>query len=121
MDRQKYVDDAFRHFVAEGHPPSVNSHGCRYRTEEGNRCAIGLQIPDARYDSLLEGRSTRTRVLLEALGLSGVMKEDSRFLTDLQRCHDGAAQQSKTQESFVALFRESLSALCTKFELTYPS
>lgn len=47
---QEIFDRVWQYYVIEGHPRSVSSSGtCLYRTYDGNRCAVGLFIPDESY------------------------------------------------------------------------
>lgn len=46
---------------AEGKLPAINEHGsCKYRTEDGRACAVGLLIPDEKYDPSFEGAACYT-------------------------------------------------------------
>lgn len=118
LDRQKFVDDGYRYFVTEGHPPSMENDTCRYRTEEGNRCVIGLQIPDEKYDPSMEGYGPVADVIRDAIGGADTA-EDGSFLEELQGCHDQSAL-SITEKTFHQLFERELHSLCTKFDLVFP-
>ena len=49
---QKIFDLAWQKFIVENSPPAVSydedqeSYFCRYKTEDGRRCAVGLALPD---------------------------------------------------------------------------
>lgn len=91
----------WKHFVVKKSPKAMAHDGfCTYRNADGDRCAIGLFIPDRVYSKDLE--STRINSLLEshsasALRLrrhfSSTLTREARnryFLTNLQELHDGA-------------------------------
>ena len=62
ITNQEIFDKAWQAFVVEQRPASVcyDSDGdldsCLYRDPNGNRCAIGLCIPDDQYDPGIERR-----------------------------------------------------------------
>jgi hypothetical protein len=58
---------------------------CRYRGEDGLKCAIGHLIPDEKYEEGLEGLCASVVEVRNASGTSGI---DWNFLDDLQVCHD---------------------------------
>lgn len=92
MDRQRVFDVVASHLLAQGHrakdpsPPG----SCLYRAPNGDRCAIGVLIPDALYTPSLEGNSIEKQIVREAISphYGAIHAEDMSFLTTLQSIHD---------------------------------
>lgn len=64
---------------------------CQYRAPDGSTCAAGCLIKDEFYSSVLEGEGVHTRIVSDALSLSGVDMSDRETLSlvsDLQGLHD---------------------------------
>jgi hypothetical protein len=78
---------------------------CRYRTRHGLKCAIGILIPDDRYQPEFEGRNCSYPAITEAAGL-----EDHNFplVRYLQNIHD---------ESPVSEWKERLEHLADRLNL----
>lgn len=51
---QQTFDTAVEHLAAQKRR-SRNDYSCKYRSEDGLKCAIGTLIPDSLYDPILEG------------------------------------------------------------------
>lgn len=72
---------------------SVVAGSCKYRTDEGLKCAVGCLITDEEYDPRMEGNSIDFLIYGDlddppvAPSLSRFM-EHSQLLRDLQRIHD---------------------------------
>ena len=89
MTKWKYYDLLVK-TSAEGGFPSHDLANCRYRDLNGRRCAIGLLIPDDRYQSTIEGCSVyllgiHHTNLLQDITPEGVFRED---LEAIQKIHD---------------------------------
>lgn len=60
ITNQEIFDAAWQAFVVEQRPASrkfskdINKYECQYRDPDGNRCAVGLCIPDADYSPRME-------------------------------------------------------------------
>jgi hypothetical protein len=69
--------------------------GCRYKTEMGMKCAVGLLIPDERYDPEFEGMSVAQ--ILKAGALAGTEFEGcpAGLLVEMQHAHDASNAGSK--------------------------
>lgn len=67
--------------------PSLGDIGasalCAYRGHDGNRCAIGACINDADYSEDMEGKSTRSHLVLKAAGIPVQFVEIARKLQEL--------------------------------------
>lgn len=86
MSKQKLFNKAFLGLKSQGFQLSTDKDGCMYRSESGNRCAIGWCISDKKYNSNFEGN--------DVFGipynlLFPRIPED--FLMMLQECHDNVA------------------------------
>ena len=67
--------------------------GCRYRTSNGLKCAIGCLIPDDLYSSDMEkttlGGGAIDSVFITRFGLEKILNvEDASFMRRLQMVHD---------------------------------
>lgn len=140
MDRQAALNKVYDHFITKENPPSYSGEdgGCRYRGSNGEKCAIGVLIPDEIYreemDSNLNDNDVagvlklypEVRSLLE---VEGEVTENSYdfpdsdvcFLDQLQSAHDMAAQGSWWQGSFKNLFLNKLNSLALNWGLTLPN
>jgi len=90
MTNQEVFDAVARHLLTQGEVSRVEHGGnceyrCLYRGPRGLKCAIGVLIPDERYEPRLEGLSSTSREILDACGL-GV--EHAILVDQLQRMHD---------------------------------
>jgi len=59
MTAQEIFDKVINHLLQQG-GPALNynyddDHKCRYRSNNGLKCAVGCLIPDDQYDPLMEG------------------------------------------------------------------
>ncbi len=87
-------------FILRQRRPSVVASlspetNCRYRTPSGLRCAVGALIGDDEYRPAMEGQTARMVV-------AGIprLKFHADLLRDLQRAHDGAAEDVDFLPSF---------------------
>jgi hypothetical protein len=96
VNRQEVFNKVATHLLTQGVAATVGGE-CRYRTDDGKRCAIGCLIPDSLYMATLEGKEIGTVLdanprLREHLQItekaSGDLDSDENFLSGLQRIHD---------------------------------
>ena len=71
---------------------------CRYRGDNGTKCAIGCLIPDKLYDQKIEGITIKecNPLLFDILTQSGIDCSDSKvfqLLKQLQDIHDNVSPQ----------------------------
>lgn len=91
--------DAVRHLLKQGRPAMENGH-CRYRTQDGLKCAIGGLIPDAKYEPAFDSLDA---VKFYAMPLETLLERvfgihDQDVLTaasHIQVVHDFWARQEK--------------------------
>ena len=81
MTNQEAFEKVAHHLLSLKEP-SVDKGQCKYRARNGNKCAIGILIPDEQYDPAFEDKSVHgLRVpCLENLSRS--------LLSSLQRTHE---------------------------------
>lgn len=89
---QETFDTVARALAAQGRPSvSAETCLCRYRGDNGTKCAVGHLIPDELYRPELEGNVASTlciREITEALGHNRVL------VRELQHAHDNAYDDS---------------------------
>jgi hypothetical protein len=88
MNNQEIFDKVATHLFAQGERAHV-SGSCRYRTEDGLKCAVGCLIPDEMYSDLMEDTSIHSFPdqfpdVYEYLG----GEQTIILLSDLQSIHD---------------------------------
>lgn len=90
MDRQRVFDVVAAHLLAQGHRAKEITGSCLYRAPNGDRCAIGVLIPDALYTPSLEGNSVEKLIVKEAISphYGAIHAEDMSFLVTFQSIHD---------------------------------
>lgn len=89
MTRQEMFDKIWNHFIEEDAPWSVTEKGgCRYRGEDGKKCAVGLLLPDSLYHPDMEGKAIE-RVFQHFPEVKEFFGEHNmHFLDACQRAHD---------------------------------
>lgn len=94
LTKQQYLDLLVTTSKQGGFPAVSEREECAYRSDDGKRCAVGLILPDAFYDSHnLEG-STVVDIAdefpeVEEFFPAGLAVKDMR---EIQNCHDTIAQ-----------------------------
>lgn len=85
----------------QGKPAKDENGDCFYRTLDGQKCAVGMCIPDSRYNSEWEGKAVEDLSPFEFLDLTTEQKQalqsQDQHILDLldmfeflQTCHDGS-------------------------------
>jgi hypothetical protein len=122
-------DKVWQHFVVEEAPESYDldgpAGGCAYRGPIGNKCALGLLIPDHLYRLTMESEPAYrvlneelTRYLMEHDGtFEGDPGDLDEFASRLQDCHDDHAGR----ENFRDGIRASLLYLAADMGLQVPA
>lgn len=134
---QELFDNAWQHFVVEGHLTSIVGEVCRYRTSDGRKCIVGVSIPEDLYSPYLEGvgaqvfnnddameyvtaaqaaAAVRVQPLFEGLHFNA--------LSEFQTVHDNLARSRNwTEEDIPELqeaFKRDLIQFATKWDLQIP-
>lgn len=69
MTDQEIFNTVVRGLRGQGWQRSVEGGSCRYRCDDGRKCAVGHLIPDERYSPDLEGVAVVRPSVLYALGI----------------------------------------------------
>lgn len=123
-EMQTAFDIAIRGIVEQG-GPSINSalcgaSACRYRSEDGRKCAIGWLISDVHYSPDLEGSNVDEVVVMKALVASRAFECPDRhlyFLEYLQAAHDKAV---RNRVDFFPEFFKLCEQIAERYGLTVP-
>ena len=84
--QQQIFDQVARHLLKQG-KRAVSAQGrCKYRTDDGLKCAAGCLISDEEYDQNFEMRGSWPSVVSYSGYTVTVVHE--HFITALQRMHD---------------------------------
>lgn len=90
MSRQTVFNRALSHLRTQG-KVSLGYIGCSYRGDDGMKCAIGIFIPDSKYDYGMEGNTVDCACVFDVLPKT-VSRTGERFLSDIQSyLHDDIA------------------------------
>lgn len=90
--KEKMIDVVNNEFKGKSF---VGSSGCRYKTYDGRKCAVGMFIPDSKYDEGMDNRShfgnsvSITYLLHYFPNVEVDMPLDHDGLVSFQSCHDG--------------------------------
>lgn len=124
MEKQEIFNKVWQHFIVEKNPRGYDAEAenCVYKNQEGNKCAIGIFIPDDKFIpamnnwgtiwSFKDAKDTLSRygcenLLVEIFGPEYNMK----FLSELQKAHDHIHERS---------MEENLRRLAVKWSLQIP-
>lgn len=114
---QEVFDFVVGALIAQGRPSVVrdSSEGpsrtvCKYRSEDGAKCAGGHVIPDEIYTRGMEGCSIRTIVINAHSPTLMALRPYADLLIDLQNNHDRAALRHRPEDEndaeWLRLFKE---------------
>jgi hypothetical protein len=131
--------EAFRkvwqHFVVEGNGPSISINGsCKYRLDDGRKCAAGVLLADEDYDPTCEGggvdqfgddynasfRLEHSPLLAAALRTLDPLGSRYTLADCLQSAHDREAVNGSGYGSFSVGVRETLEAIARRFGIEIP-
>ncbi len=80
--------------------PAINELGeCRYRTPDGQKCAIGILISDDKYSSDMEGGNISCLIREYSLQLPEWLTQ--KQATELQNVHDDMSDEEWNHELFM--------------------
>lgn len=91
MNKIEVFDKIYNGLKTQGRPSFIidrNEVSCRYRTDSGDRCAVGMLIADEDYDPKIEGRDVYN-LPHEKIGIEF---DHLAMLTRLQELHDDWAR-----------------------------
>lgn len=90
MNNQEIYDTVVRHLYEQGHQALTKEAGiCAYRTARGDKCAVGVLIPDNLYVPKMEGRACDS-LLNKFPALKAMFPDHDALplLENLQSVHD---------------------------------
>jgi hypothetical protein len=88
MEPQEIFDRVATHLFTQGHRATMFDDSiCAYRASNGDKCAIGVLIPDDVYEPAMEFRRVTTLINL-GFPLPVFMARNVPLLTALQEVHD---------------------------------
>lgn len=111
----------WHYFVTNANPLGIGNDGryCVYRSQSGNKCAIGVLIPDEEYKESFDGGSTGLGGVQSAV--STLKSLDFGFISELRSAHDTASRwRNSTFKSSAEAIANTLSVVAERFELTIP-
>jgi hypothetical protein len=124
MTRQQMFNTAYHGLAAQGFQRSVDANnGCRYRGDEGRRCAIGYLISDE-IAAKVEGFTVCSNVpgVVECLKAAGIAPADFEFLRELQEAHDiSLSFRDRTVDTSPAAVKANVENVARKYGLTVPT
>lgn len=83
ITKQEIFDTVVRHLWAQGEQ-AIDRGVCQYRAPGGLKCAVGILIPDDKYDPKMDG----SMILREVMFRVELGQEHFGFLSELQAAHD---------------------------------
>ena len=96
MTAQQVFDRVATHLFTQGRRATLGlAGGCRYRTPDGLKCAVGCMIPDALYLPEMDKNAKDSNLglsaeeLIEEFSEMEPLRPHMDLLMDLQSVHDG--------------------------------
>lgn len=87
MQPQEIFDKVVDHLFTQGEPAmKPYTVACRYRGDNGQKCAVGCLIPDDLYDTDMEGHSVSDLDVL--FPMPDYIVDNMKMLSRLQTLHD---------------------------------
>lgn len=108
MTAQDYFNTVATHLFTQGRRAYDNSTGCVYRAPDGTKCAVGVLIPDDKYDPKMDKDMNLAPVIEKA----GLPLEHEELFRSLQRVHDDPENWSDTKT-----MRRRLTNVATEHDL----
>lgn len=99
------------------HPTKLTPR-CRYRGDDGNKCAIGHLIPDTMYDEKLEGWGVEAGIMQSTL--QKIFPESNEELGLLLHCLQNAHDTFLVSKGLDA-WKAQMHNVAKKFELEIPN
>lgn len=117
---QEIFDKVVTHLRTQGEQASIlksdGGYSCRYRTEDGLKCAVGCLIPDDDYSPSMEGTYASSVISRNRDKLS-YLSPHLALLDDLQAVHDDRSHWSV--QGFSSSGEGALASIALSFSLTY--
>lgn len=107
--KQELFDRISKHLLNQNERSIEHISGaCRYRGDNGLKCAVGAIIPDEKYSGHIEGVIVYSEYVISCLPVRYRGKSSIDFLNKLQTLHDKTA---------VHLWKESLKEIAANHNL----
>lgn len=137
MNHQEIFDKVWDHFIVKRNPPSLaedtealrsGAVQCLYRGPNGERCAIGLLIPDEVYTPNMEKASIGDLIDSGTSHIPGEERAklfdlfdgvDFEFLADIQNAHDDQLRYLYDPDTFHVRMAENLRFVAHRWGLTH--
>lgn len=117
---QSVFTNSVRYLLRQGVPSIEESSGqCKYRSDDGCRCAIGAILPDHLYRRDMEGQ--RVSLILQERRATNkyFLDVDRVLLSDMQTAHDKAAIENR-REDWLPWWKIKIATVAAVWELTLP-
>lgn len=111
MDNQEAFNRIVTHLRKQGSRALDDTGGCRYRTPEGKRCAVGVLLTDEMYLPSFEGTGIWGNNLLLATLKTFYPNIKPELLGTLQAIHDGEDP---------CIWETAFQQIADKYSLTMP-
>jgi hypothetical protein len=126
MTPQEIFDRSVSGLIKQGARSVDYKNTCLYRSPCGNRCAIGLLIPDEHYTPSIETKGITAfleidYLLVEVCKQSGIdlnSRAVFSLVTDLQVMHDTFLYNCAKDEDFVDYVKRKSLVIAAKHDLT---
>ena len=92
MNNQEAFEISVKHMLSTSTPSLGPLNQCRYRGPSGQKCAIGVLIPDEQYHEEMEKRTVR--YLVQNMHVDALLDIDLGLLRALQAQHDGTSTRN---------------------------
>jgi len=90
--KQELFDRISKHLLNQNERSEALVRGaCRYRGDNGLKCAVGAIIPDKKYSEKIEGSSVYSSDVAQCLPIRYQGGNSLKFLLKLQKLHDQTA------------------------------
>lgn len=124
LTKQEMFDKVALGILAQGGPSvrKENDGGwsCRYRGEDGRRCAAGQLLDDKNYLPRMEGKSVEWLLPFDKDKIKSKGERQPEFAAQLQWCHDNcvSVNANKTSDDdFMKKWKENMLDLAVREEL----
>jgi hypothetical protein len=119
---QEIFNKVWTHFFIKNNPRAIVENRCKYRTYNGNKCAVGCLIPYKLYDPKIEGKAcdvnSPDNSLIEILKKLYIYKYID-LLSELQSAHDQLGEKNKNKAK--AAFKQRMIDIAKERNLTIPN
>lgn len=86
MTNQEAFDKAVPKIIKQGRR-SISGNTCKFRSENGDRCAVGMMFPKSQYKPYFDDSGSILLIMEEVPALKGTTM---KFLRAMQHAHDNA-------------------------------